>query len=84
MHTTTLRTVGGSVMLTLPPAVLEQLHLHVGASVTMGVDEGRLVIEPQRRPKYRLEDLLMESQPGTATIADSEWLQSAPVGNELI
>ena len=29
MHVTNLRKVGGSVMLTVPPAVLEELHLKV-------------------------------------------------------
>ncbi len=31
MHTTNLRKVGGSVMLTVPPALLDILHLQAGA-----------------------------------------------------
>ena len=31
MHTTTLRKVGGSVMLSVPPALLDILHLRPGA-----------------------------------------------------
>lgn len=31
MHTTCLRKVGGSVMLAVPPAILEMLHLQAGA-----------------------------------------------------
>ena len=30
MHTTNLRKVGGSVMLAVPPAILDQLHLRLG------------------------------------------------------
>ncbi len=44
MHTTNLRKVGGSVMLAVPPAILDLLHLQVGATVSVDVDDGRLVI----------------------------------------
>ncbi|WP_443080755.1 AbrB/MazE/SpoVT family DNA-binding domain-containing protein [Thiocapsa imhoffii] len=33
MHQTTLRKVGGSVMLAIPPAILDLLHLRAGATV---------------------------------------------------
>ena len=33
MHTTNLRKVGGSVMLAVPPAFLDQLHLQAGVMV---------------------------------------------------
>ena len=36
MHTTNLRKVGGSVMLAVPPALLDILHLRAGAKV--GID----------------------------------------------
>lgn len=38
MHTTSLRKVGGSVMLAVPPAFLDQLHLHAGVTVGLAVD----------------------------------------------
>ena len=37
MHTTNLRKVGGSVMLTVPPAILDQLDLKAGATVGLAV-----------------------------------------------
>ena len=46
MHTTNLRKVGGSVMLAVPPAILEMLHLQAGI-VGVSVNGGRLVIEPR-------------------------------------
>ena len=49
MHTTNLRKVGGSVMLAVPPAVLDMLHLRAGATVALLVDSGRLIVEPQPR-----------------------------------
>ena len=36
MHTTNLRKVGGSVMLAVPPALLDILHLQPGATVGIG------------------------------------------------
>ena len=58
MHTTTLRKVGGSIMLAVPPALLDILRLRPGAKVGMAVERGRLVVEPQKRPRYTLAELL--------------------------
>ena len=85
MHTTNLRKVGGSVMLAVPPAILDLLHLRAGATVGLAVDHGRLVIEPTIRPRYRLEELLAQCDPSAEISAeDRAWLDSKPVGNELL
>ena len=42
MYTTNLRKVGGSIMLAVPAAFLDQLHLKVGATVGIAVDHGCL------------------------------------------
>ena len=55
MHTTNLRKVGGSVMLALPPALLDILQLQPGAAVGVAVKGGRLIVEPQRRSRYTLD-----------------------------
>ena len=57
MHTTNLRKVGGSVMMAVPPALLDLLHLGAGAKVGLAVDNGRLVVDPQPRPRYTLDEL---------------------------
>jgi len=85
MHTTHLRKVGGSVMLALPPALLDLLQLKVGAAVSVEVADGRLVVDPQPKPRYTLEELLASSdfsQP--LTDEDREWLDAPPVGGEII
>lgn len=85
MHTTNLRKVGGSVMLAVPPALLDVLHLQPGAKVGMAVDGGKLVIEPQARPRYTLDELLAQcDQSSELTAEDREWLDSKPVGGELL
>lgn len=85
MHTTSLRKVGGSVMLAVPPAFLDQLHLHAGVTVGLAVDRGCLVVNPNPRPRYTLDELLAQCD-ATADISeeDREWLDARPVGGELL
>ncbi|MBS1183327.1 MAG: pemI [Proteobacteria bacterium] len=85
MHTTNLRKVGGSVMLAVPPALLDVLHLTAGAKVGLTVDNGRLVVEPQARPRYTLDELLAQCDPAAELAAeDRDWLDAKPIGNELL
>jgi antitoxin ChpS len=85
MHTTNLRKVGGSVMLAVPRAFLDQLHLQAGATIGMVVADGRLVIDPKPRPRYTLAELLAASdysQPQPAE--EREWVDAPPAGGELV
>lgn len=85
MHTTTLRKVGGSVMLALPPAILELLHLKAGSTVGVAVDDGRLVIDPSPRQRYTMAELLAASDYSQSqTAQEREWLDSQAVGGELL
>ena len=85
MHTTNLRKVGGSIMLAVPPALLDVLQLRAGAKVGIAVESGRLVVEPQRRPRYRLDELLAQCHPkGARTQQEREWLDNKPAGAELL
>jgi len=85
VHTTNLRKVGGSVMLAVPPAVLDMLHLHAGATVGLVVDGGRLIVEPQLRPRYTLDELLAQCDPAAElTQEDREWLDAKTKGGELL
>jgi len=85
MHTTNLRKVGGSVMLAVPPAILELLHLQAGATVSISVDGGRLVIDPQPRTRYTLAELLAASDYSQPQPPDErEWVDAPAVGGELI
>ncbi len=84
MHTTNLREVGGSIMLAIPPAVLEILNLQSGTTVGVTVKNGRLIIEPQSKPQYSLEELLAQCNPNAPITKDDRvWLDVKPVGNEL-
>lgn len=85
MHTTNLRKVGGSIMLAVPPVLLNLLDLKAGATVAVDVEDGRLVVEARPRPRYTLEELLAASdysQP--LTQEEREWVDAPAVGGELI
>jgi antitoxin ChpS len=87
MHTTNLRKVGGSVMLVIPPVLLNLLHLKAGAAVAVDVQDGRLVVEPRPRPRYTLDELLAKCDPSADAAEMSEedriWINLPPVGREL-
>lgn len=85
MHTTNLRKVGGSVMMAVPPALLDLLHIEAGATVALAVANGRLVVEPQTRPRYTMAELLAVSdysQPQPPE--EREWVDAPPAGREPI
>jgi antitoxin ChpS len=85
MHTTNLRKVGGSIMLAVPPALLDILHLRPGAKVGLAVRSGRLIVEPQQRPRYTLDELLAQCNPkAPRSKEEREWLDGKRVGRELI
>lgn len=85
MHTTHLRKVGGSVMLAVPPAILDLLRLQAGAKVGMAVADGRLVVDPKPRPRYTLDELLAEAAGAYPLSAEErEWIDAPAVGKELI
>ena len=85
MHTTNLRKVGGSIMLAVPPAFLDQLHLKAGATVGVTVSGGHLVIDPKPRPRYTLAELLATSDYSKPQPAEErEWVDAPAVGGELI
>jgi antitoxin ChpS len=84
MYTTNLRKVGGSVMLAVPPAILELLHLQSGASVGLEVIDGQLVVQPQKRTRYTLAELLAQcDETVELNEEDKQWLAAKPVGREL-
>jgi len=85
MHTTNLRRVGGSIMLAVPPALLDILHLRPGAKVGITIESGRLVVEAQPRRRYTLDQLLAQCDPKAPRAkGEQEWTDGKPVGGELI
>ena len=85
MHITNLRKVGGSVMLAVPPALLEVLQLKAGAQVGIAVNDGRLIVEASAKPRYTVDELLAASDYSTPRAAeDQEWLDTPATGREIL
>ena len=85
MLTTKLRKVGGSVMMTVPPAVLDMLRLQADATVSLAVEGERLIVELPRKPHYALDELLSQCDSSVPLPQeDRDWLDSAPIGRELL
>lgn len=85
MHTTNLCKVGGSIMLAVPPAFLDQLHLQAGAMIGIAVDRGCLMINLNPRSRSTLAELLAASdysQPQPAE--EREWVDAPATGSELL
>lgn len=83
MYKTKLRRVGGSVMMTIPPTLLELLRLEAGSTVGVSVEENQIIIDAQPRPRYTLDQLL-DSSLSERTDEDQEWLDAPAVGRELL
>ena len=82
---TSLRKVGGSVMLAVSPVFLEELKINSGSMVDVALLEGRLVVKPITKPQYNLADLLARCDAhAKMPKKDKQWLDLAPVGNEIL
>lgn len=84
MYNTKLRKVGGSVVLTVPPAILALLSLDENSQVAMDIEDGKLRIIPKPN-RYTMADLLAQSdysQPQSSE--EREWVDAPAVGGELI
>jgi antitoxin ChpS len=77
-----LRKYGNSTVLALPPAVLKDLGLKAGQSMTLdSTPDGRITLAPKRR--YTLTELLAQCDLKAAPPADiSLWDNARPVGQE--
>ena len=80
-----LRKVGGSVMLAIPRAILDALELEPDASVELSVKAGKLVVDPKKRRRYSLDELLAQCNPAARhSHEDRNWQKSRRVGREII
>jgi len=83
MYRTVLRKVGGSVMMAVPPSILDLLHVQAGSTVGLTLDGGRLIVEAQPRPRYTLAELLAASDYSEPQPPEErEWVDAPPAGRE--
>ena len=83
MPIVTLRSVGGSVVMAIPKRILDLVHLQPGSQVNIDVQNGNLIVEPKKKPRYTLAELMAQcdlSQP--MSTEEREWLDIPAVGAE--
>lgn len=80
MTTATLRNWGGSVALPIPKKILNLISLQSGSAVTIKVERGRLIIEPQK-PQYTLAQLMAEHK-SLNIPHDDAWTDFEPLPSE--
>ena len=54
----TIQKWGNSLALRIPKAVARDTHLEDGSVVNLAVRQGKVVIEPAKKPAFQLDDLL--------------------------
>ncbi len=85
MHTTTLRSVAGSVMMVLPQSLLDRLDLDAGGAVDLTIENGRLIVAPRPVPHPSLDDLLAEhTSLDRRPHEERAWLDNGPAGREFL
>jgi mRNA interferase ChpB len=89
MYATSLRKVGGSAMIAIPPFILNMLNLHIGEDVSLELNSSNaIVIKPLQRKKPSLNDLLAQCDASAPmplqNAQDAQWDALRPVGNELL
>lgn len=81
--TTNLRKVGGSIMLAIPPAILDMMGLAVGSELSLEIDGDRLIVYKPSKVQYQLEELLAECDFDAPPSSDDDlWLSGTPTSRE--
>jgi antitoxin ChpS len=86
MTTVTLRNLGGSIVMAVPKKILSLVDLEAGSRVQVSVENGRLIVEPVKKPRYRLAELLARCRRSDLAPQrrDRSWLETGPVGREAL
>jgi antitoxin ChpS len=83
MRTATLRTSGGSIIVALPKAFLDQLGLGADATVEITLRDDKIVISRRRRGRIGLAARLAMCDPTVPMSAEErEWADAPAVGRE--
>ena len=92
MYTVQVRKQGGAAIITIPAHVLTELHLTIGAKLTLDVTERGFTAVPaiqkrRKRKRYTMKELLKGATPKRmrALMKSVEWFtEMKPVGREIL
>ncbi|NLZ11334.1 AbrB/MazE/SpoVT family DNA-binding domain-containing protein [Neopusillimonas aromaticivorans] len=78
----TLRKAGGSLVMTVPKAFIDQNGLGEGSQVELKLSGTKMTIEAPKRPRYKLTDLMAEMGQGLPHIEGWDDMPSVGLENE--
>lgn len=82
---TAIRKLGNSAGIILPAALLRSLKFEVGQTIDIEVEDGRLVVTPQRRKRYTAAELNAQCNPRAPMPEDVlAWERAPIVGSEAL
>ena len=76
----TLRKAGGSLVMTVPKAFIDQNGLTEGSQVVLHLSGKKMTVEAPLRPRYKLSDLMSEMPEGLPRV--SGWDEMPSIGLE--
>lgn len=84
--TVKLRKSGNAHVVSIPPAALKELDLHLGDELRISLEGGQLVLAPIRRKVPTLAELLARVPEGGFPTPDDIkiWKEASPVGKEIL
>jgi antitoxin ChpS len=80
MFTAALRRSGGSLIITIPQAYVEQNHLDAGSRIALEITGDELKLKPAKQ-RLTLSELLAATPKGSERVPG--WDEMPSVGNEL-
>jgi antitoxin ChpS len=75
-----LRKAGGSLVMTIPKAFINQNSLGEGSQVELHFQGKKMTVQAPSRPRYKLADLMAEMPDGLPRVEG--WDEMPPVGLE--
>lgn len=78
---TTIQKWGNSLAVRIPASLASKMQLEEGAVVEVVAEHGNIVVVPQAKKKYSLEELLKNCKPGQLH-GETDW--GREVGREVI
>jgi antitoxin MazE len=79
--TTKVKRWGNSLAIRIPHGIATELMLTENSTIDLHAENGRIVVKPSKRPRYRLEDLVAQITPENL---HGEWNTGPAVGNEVL
>ncbi|MEY4591650.1 MAG: hypothetical protein RIR18_545 [Pseudomonadota bacterium] len=77
----TLRKAGGSLVMTVPKAFIDQNHLADGSQVELHLLGKQMTVEAPSRPRYKLADLMTEMPDGLPRVEGWDEMPSMGLEN---